>query len=198
MTPNLVATSALINFDYPNRTSTGLPGVKSGAAYGDYASGIWLKALSPTLGSQTWSWDSASDVPGQEVPSLTGKTLSEARAAVAGEFKIVPISDNDALRCPSTAPTDSIAFYGPHKAPAGSTITVCQSLGVLQDIYVAPKVTKKPSTRTRSGASSGPSSGSGSGNGSGSGSGSGAGGGSGASSSPGPGSGTGSGGGPAR
>ena len=165
MTPNVVATSALINFDYPNRASTGLPKQKTGTAYGDYASGIWLKALSSTLGKQSWSWKSASDVPGQDVPDLTGMSLSEAKTAVAGQFTITPVSPNDALRCPiapGIAPYDSIAYYGPHKAPEGSTITVCQSLGAKQPVYTPPppKVTKKPA-KPRSGSSSSPTPGSG-------------------------------------
>ena len=160
MTPNLVATSALINFDYPNSASSGLPRQKTGAAYGNYASGIWLKAFGPSLKSTSWSWNSAIEVKGQDVPSLTGKTISEARSALAGQFKLAVISSNDALRCPAspnTAPYDSIAFYGPHKAPEGSTITVCQSLGTLQSIYVPPppKITKKPRTTRRSGSGSG-------------------------------------------
>ena len=189
MTPDLVATSALINFDAPNSTSTGLPGQKSGTAYGDYASGIWLRSLSSSLSSQSWTWDSPSDVPGQDVPDLTGKSLSEARDEVSGNFKIALISDDDSLRCASSEPSDSIAFYGPHKAPEGSTITVCQSLGTLQPVYTAP-VRRQPTTRNRNG--SGTRSG-GTGSGSSSSPAPGGGSGGGSSSSPGPGTGTGGG-----
>ena len=151
MTPNLVATSALINFDFPNKASTGLKGAKTGAAYGDYASGIWLDALGSSLGSTNWTWKSPSDVAGQSVPDLTGMSLSEARSALSGQYKLAVVSDSDSLRCPSTVPYDSVAFYGPHTAPEGSTITVCQSLGTSQPIYVAPKITKKPASTPRSG-----------------------------------------------
>ena len=53
VTKNLAATSALINFDSPNSASTGLPGIGSGKAYGDYASGLWLKAFGSQV-HQRW------------------------------------------------------------------------------------------------------------------------------------------------
>ncbi|WP_375497721.1 transglycosylase domain-containing protein [uncultured Jatrophihabitans sp.] len=170
MTPDLVATSALINFDYPNRASTGLPGQKTGTAYGNYASKVWLKALGSTLGAQSWTWETPDDVSGQDVPDLTGMSLSEARTAVEGKFTIAPLSTSDSLRCPasaSVAPYDSIAFYGPHKAPEGSTILVCQSLGTLQSIYVPqPKRTKpKPRTTRPGGTTTGSGNGTGTGTG---------------------------------
>ncbi|HEY8746141.1 MAG TPA: transglycosylase domain-containing protein, partial [Chloroflexota bacterium] len=58
MTPNLVATSALINFDHPNAPAAGLPNVANPAtdAYGAYASGVWLRVLTPSLAGQHWTW----------------------------------------------------------------------------------------------------------------------------------------------
>ena len=49
VTKQMAAASALINFDFPNKASKGLPGVATGAAYGDYASKVWVNSLGPSL-----------------------------------------------------------------------------------------------------------------------------------------------------
>jgi membrane peptidoglycan carboxypeptidase len=133
MTPNLVATSALINFDHPNAPASGLPGLANPGveAFGAYASGVWVNALTPTLGTQRWTWPDPATAPGDPVPPLTGMTMTEAQAALtASGFKIAELDKANSLQCASSIPTGSIAFYGPKIAPKGSTITVCPSLGV--------------------------------------------------------------------
>jgi hypothetical protein len=42
------------------------------------------------------------------------------------------------LACASSVTIGNVAFYGPHRATKGSTITVCPSSGAPQDVYVPP------------------------------------------------------------
>ena len=143
MTPSLVATSALINFDHPNLAASGLPNVANPAtdAYGAYAAGVWLKALSPTLGRQSWTWTPPSAAVGEAVPSVIGMDLAAAKARLASSgFKMALVDPElPTLLCPSTVPLNMIAFAGPQIAPKGTTITVCPSAGVSQTIFVPPK-----------------------------------------------------------
>jgi membrane peptidoglycan carboxypeptidase len=128
MTPKLVAASGLINFDQSSAPSTGLPGEKTGAAYGDYAAKVWLAALKPTLSSQNWSWPDPDSVDGDIVPDVTGQTLDAARKTLAeSHFKMTVLGEANQLLCPSSQPLESVAYYGPSKALPGSTITVCPS-----------------------------------------------------------------------
>ncbi len=177
VTKNLAATSALINFDSPNSASTGLPGIGNGKAYGDYASGVWLKAFGSQV-HQKYSWPDPNNVSGQQVPDITGLSVSDATSRLAADhFKLSIVGAGDNLLCPDkNATTETIGYYGPTIAPAGSTILACQSLGVGQPVYTPPPpVVHKPrpgSTTTHApkpGTTTGHSGGSGSG-GSGSGS----------------------------
>jgi membrane peptidoglycan carboxypeptidase len=138
MTPNLVATSALINFDTPNRALTGLPNIGNGLAYGKYASGVWLKALQPSLQQQSWTWPDPNLVPGNDVPSVQGMDLASAQRTLAGSGYKMKQIDGDQTRCPSSAGLDTIGYYGPHRATPGTTILVCLSTGKSQPVYVAP------------------------------------------------------------
>lgn len=174
MTPDLVAVSALINFDNPNKPQAGLPGVKNSDAYGVYASRVWLKALRSTLAPRTWSWQSPDQAAGKDVPDVTGMSYADAKSTLEGQgFKVAELLASGSY-CPSTVQTGQIAFYGPKRAAGGTTIKVCESLGTLQPIYVAPKpiVQPKPKPKPRD---RGNGRGTGSGRGSGSGSGSGGG-----------------------
>ncbi|TAM81323.1 MAG: PASTA domain-containing protein, partial [Jatrophihabitans sp.] len=116
MTPNLVATSALINFDSTSAPAAGLPGVADPGtqAYGSYASGIWLDALQPVLRHQRWTWPSPSSTPGTTVPNVTGLSMADAQAKLtAAGFKLSELDATDHLLCASKVPTGNIAFYGP-------------------------------------------------------------------------------------
>ncbi len=153
MTPDYTAAAGLINFDQSSAPSSGLPLVKTGQAYGDYAAGVWLNALEPTLTKDSWSWQQPGEVDGVNVPALTGRTLGEARKLLTERgFKMQIDGAPDQLLCASNAPYQSVAYYAPRKAPLGSTITVCQSSGVAA--YTPPPPPPPPPvftpvTRTR-------------------------------------------------
>jgi membrane peptidoglycan carboxypeptidase len=143
MTPKYVATSALINFDHPNDPVAGLPGVTDPGvnAYGEYASGIWLKALQPSLQTQTWAWPSPLAVEGSPVPIHEGMTMADANAAAkAAGYTLQQLDFKDGVTCPSSAPYGTVAYYGPQIAAKGSTITVCPSSNFPQQTN-APKPT---------------------------------------------------------
>jgi len=158
MTPDLVATSAVINFDHPNAPAAGLPGVLDAAtdAYGAYAAGVWLRALTPSLASRHWAWTPPSQAPGEVVPSVIGMDLATAKQTlISNGYRVSLVSpSNPQLLCPSKAvPFNQIAFYGPQIAPKGTAITLCPSSGVSQTIFVPPPPppppkTKPPVTRT--------------------------------------------------
>jgi membrane peptidoglycan carboxypeptidase len=152
MTPKYVATSALINFDHPNDPAAGLPNVTNPGvnAYGEYASGVWLKALQPSIQSQTWAWPSPLTVEGSPVPIQPGMTIEAATAAAkdAG-YKLQQLggSGNDRVTCPSSQAFGTVAYFAPQIAPQGSTITVCASTGYPQATNATPSPTKpKPPT----------------------------------------------------
>ena len=141
MTPDFVATSALINFASTSAPAAGLPGVSDPAtqAYGEYAAGVWLDALQPILQNRQWSWPTPDTAPGNPVPSVTGLSLAAAKARLAGAgFQMAQLDAGNRLLCASSVPTGLVAYYGPQVAPTGATITVCPSLGVGQTVYVPP------------------------------------------------------------
>jgi membrane peptidoglycan carboxypeptidase len=168
MTPNLVATSALVNLDHPNAEASGLPGVVDPAtqAYGAYASGIWLKALAPTLSAQRWTWPAPAAAPGVAVPPIVGMDAATANATLkAAGFKLAwlnPATGEQGL-CPNKAvPFGRIGYSAPSIAPQGSTITACMSSGTSQTVYIppppkpTPTPTKTKPTPTQPGGRSGP------------------------------------------
>ena len=152
MTPNLVAATTIVNLDHPNYASSGLPGVAPGAAYGEYASQVWLNTLEPYLVSKTWTWPDPGAVLGQDVPPIAGLTEQAAKATLqqAGFQMAVLGGTGSPVLCPSTVTTSSVAFFGPAKAVKGTTITVCLSSGVAQATYVPPRPTFKPTQPTHS------------------------------------------------
>jgi hypothetical protein len=110
-----------------------------GEAYGDYAAKIWLSALKPSLVHRTWTWPDPEYVPGVDVPDITGMSFGAAKKLLRqSHLRLQRFDAADALLCPSDAPLNTIGYYGPHRAKAGSTITACLSLGVSQPIYVPP------------------------------------------------------------
>jgi membrane peptidoglycan carboxypeptidase len=145
MTPDYVATTAVINFDNTSAPSKGLVGQGVGTAYGDFAAKVWLDALQPTISKQPWTWTDPNLVGGSQVPNLLGMTLSEARTAlsplgyklaVLGGVSTGPVGSSDSLTCRSSEPFDTVGYYGPQRADAGSTITVCLSSGVPQTVII--------------------------------------------------------------
>jgi membrane peptidoglycan carboxypeptidase len=150
MTPDLVATSALINFDAPNAPASGLPNVEDPArnAYGAYASGVWLDALTPTIANDQWSWPDPNSIDGTDVPDVSGLSLTDASTKLkSAGFVMKQLDQADQLLCASKQAYGTVAFYGPQRATAGATITVCPSSGVSQPVYIPPP-TKKTPTKT--------------------------------------------------
>jgi membrane peptidoglycan carboxypeptidase len=158
MTPDLVATSGLINFDHSSAPSSGLPGVATGQAYGDYASQVWLKALKPSLATRSWTWEDPNTIRGVDVPNISGMSPADARRQLAAaNFKMRYIDTNDPnLECPSSQTLGTIGYYGPQRATPGSTVTVCLSNGIAA--YVPPVIVQpppKPHTSTSPGGGGG-------------------------------------------
>jgi hypothetical protein len=155
MTPNIVGAAGVINFDNTSVPSTGLIGQGKGTAYGDFAAKVWLHSLQPVLVHSSWTWPDPASVPGTEVPYLIGKSMSDAREALSeAGFKLARLGANDNLMCPSSAPIDTVGYFGPQRATPGSTITVCISTGV-PPIVIIPRPPSHP-TVGQSSASSRP------------------------------------------
>ena len=128
MTPTLVAASGLINFDQSSAPSSGIPKIKTGHAYGDYAAKLWLAGMQSTLNSEHWTWQDPDQVDGNDVPNVVGQTADSARKSLSSHgFKMSILDEADQLTCPSSVLLDSVGYYGPKKAAPGSTITVCLS-----------------------------------------------------------------------
>jgi len=140
LTPDYVATSALINFDTPFAPVSGLPGTDATHAYGAYAAGVWLAAMQPTIKTQSWTWQSPQTVDGNAVPDVTGKDPADAkRELTAAGYKVAALGGSaDPISCASDQEFGKIAYYGPHLAPKGSTITICQSVGFPQNVAAPP------------------------------------------------------------
>jgi membrane peptidoglycan carboxypeptidase len=148
MTPRLVGAAEVVDFDSTSAVSSGLKGEGKGQAYGDFAAKVWLDALKPSLENRTWSWTSPGEVEGDDVPTVTGLSLSDAKQALAEkDFKLRLFDAADDLSCPSSsAPLDTVAYYGPHRAKPGSTITVCLSTGSGQPLVIPKPIIVKPRT----------------------------------------------------
>jgi membrane peptidoglycan carboxypeptidase len=140
MTPTLVATAAVINFDNTSVPSQGLVGQGAGTAYGDFAAKVWLRALQPSIARRTWTWPDPNSVGSLQVPYIQGMSLAEARTTLSQYgFRLSELGGHGALNlCPSSEPYNTIGYYGPQRADRGSTITVCLSSGVPQYVYVPP------------------------------------------------------------
>jgi membrane peptidoglycan carboxypeptidase len=153
LTPNLVGATAIINFDNTSVPSTGLAGVSKGAAYGDFAAKVWLHALEPSILHRSWTWPDPLATPGTDVPSLIGLSLSDARQELSTNgFKLARLGGADNLMCPSPEPIDTVGYFGPQRAPTGSTITVCISTGARQTVIIP----KPPVTHPTGGSSTTP------------------------------------------
>jgi membrane peptidoglycan carboxypeptidase len=137
LTPELVGAAGVIDFDNTSLPSQGLKGVGSGQAYGDFAAKVWIDALKPSLVQKSWEWDTPGSVPGDNVPNVAGMSLSDAKRTLADNgFKMREFDAADNLTCRSAEPYNTVGYYGPHRAPSGSTITVCPSSGVAQTVII--------------------------------------------------------------
>jgi membrane peptidoglycan carboxypeptidase len=146
MTPDLVGATSIIDFDNTSLPSEGLKGQGRGTAYGDFAAKVWLDALRPTLANTSWTWPDPSSVGGEDVPSVVGMSVSDARHTLSDSgFKMTLLDPQDHLLCPSSVPLEQVAYYGPQRADSGATITVCPSSGVAQTVVVP--VTTPPPTK---------------------------------------------------
>jgi membrane peptidoglycan carboxypeptidase len=136
VTPTLVSASALVNPSSPKATVAGLPSAvtnNGSDVFGAYASTFWLDAYGPALQSQQWSWPSPTDIPGaSSVLDVTGQSAAAATSALSASGFKLKIT---AVMCGSPAPTGTIAYYSPHLALPGSTITACLSSGVTPSGY---------------------------------------------------------------
>jgi membrane peptidoglycan carboxypeptidase len=155
MTPDLVAASAVIDFDNPSQPSSGLTGEKKGAAYGDFAAKVWIEALKSTLNGKTWQWQKPDQVAGEDVPDITGQDLKDAKNTLADSgFKISQLGAADNLLCASPENYQTVGYYGPQRAEPGATITVCLSNGSKPYVYVPPVITKPTRTTHPTGGAS--------------------------------------------
>jgi membrane peptidoglycan carboxypeptidase len=141
VTPKLVGAAGVINFDSTSAPSTGLVGEGKGQAYGDFAAKVWVDALKPSLTNAHWTWPDPDQVGSDDVPNIAGRSLSDAKAQLAAaHFKLQELDATDNVFCPSSLPYNTVAFYGPHRADPGTTITVCLSSGVPQHVAAPPPV----------------------------------------------------------
>ncbi|WP_375493930.1 transglycosylase domain-containing protein [uncultured Jatrophihabitans sp.] len=156
MTPDYVAASGLINFDQSSAPSSGLPGEKKGAAYGDYAAKVWLDALQPTLKGKSWTWQSPDSVDGDQVPNIGGKSEAKAKQMLNDKGLTLKILDPlDDLQCASNNTAGTIGYYGPKIAEQGTTVTACLSNGAAPVVARAqPTSTTRNSGNSNSGSSS--------------------------------------------
>jgi membrane peptidoglycan carboxypeptidase len=140
-TPDLVATTALVNLASSSKPLTGLPAVPDGTpVYGAYAAQMWANALTPVLlGKPRWSWAGPNDVDNaQPVPSVIGTDLPTAQARLTQAGFKVSLYANGQPYCGSPVPYSLVGYQQPQVAAPGSTVTVCLSNGNAPFIYVPP------------------------------------------------------------
>jgi membrane peptidoglycan carboxypeptidase len=131
ITPSLVSAAALVNPLHPNQRISNVPGITDNNdgtdTFGATASRFWLMAYQQTLQSQQWTWPTADSAPGEQVPSVTSKDVNDATTQLTeAGYKVKVLS----TPCGSSVQEGNVAFYGPHVAEQGATITLCESSGV--------------------------------------------------------------------
>ncbi len=86
-----------------------------------------MDAFGPSLQGQQWTWPAASDVPDPvQVPDLAGKSVADATTALAAVGLSPAVSPTS---CGSGEPVNTVGYYEPHVATAGSQVTLCLSNG---------------------------------------------------------------------
>ena len=131
ITPSLVSAAALVNPLHPNQRISNVPGITDNNdgtdTFGATAARFWLMAYQQTLQSQQWTWPTADSAPGEQVPSVTNKDVNDATTQLTeAGYKVKVLS----TPCGSSVQEGNVAFYGPHVAEQGATITLCESSGV--------------------------------------------------------------------
>ena len=145
ITPNLVAAAALVNPERPTQRISGVPGITENNdgtdTFGAATSKFWKLAYGPTLKAQEWEWPSVESTPGNPVPSVTGMEQGEAIRYLASQgFVGKPLP----VPCGSREQAGDVAFYSPHIAEPGATISLCISTGVPAEVYTPPVYTWTP------------------------------------------------------
>ena len=145
ITPDLVSTAALVNPERPTQRISGVPGITEDNdgtdTFGAATSKFWRMAYGPTLKQQEWEWPTVESTPGNPVPSVTGMEQGEAIRYLASQGfvgKPLPVA------CGSREQPGNVAFYSPHIAEPGATISLCISTGVPAEVYVPPVYTYVP------------------------------------------------------
>jgi hypothetical protein len=148
ITPTLVSAAALVNPDKPTLAIANVPGVTANNdgsdTFGATASRFWLQAYQPVLQGQQWTWPTPDSTPGNPVDPVTGLTIDDAtQRLTTGGWKVKVITN---FTCGSKVTAGDVAFYGPHIAEPGATITLCTSSGVPPQVFTQPtKSSGKPS-----------------------------------------------------
>ncbi|MDQ2838358.1 MAG: penicillin-binding protein [Actinomycetota bacterium] len=140
ITPTLVSAAALVNPDKPTLTIANVPGVTANNdgrdTFGATAARFWLESFAPTLQSQPWSWPTVDSTPGNPVLPVTGMDVNTATTSLTGQgYKVKVVTT---FTCGSKEIQGNVAFYGPHVAEPGSTITLCLSSGVAPTLSLPP------------------------------------------------------------
>jgi membrane peptidoglycan carboxypeptidase len=145
ITPTFVSAAEFAN---PQKTTQAIPAVpgvtgedNSGTdIFGAVASKFWLQAYQGYLQNLHWSWPTVDSTPGIPVDQVTGQSIDEATARLQSAGFKVQVA---AFKCGSKELLDNVAFYGPHIAEPGATITLCKSTGIAPILNLGP--TKRPS-----------------------------------------------------
>ncbi len=150
ITPSLVSAAALVNPDKPTLAIANVPGVTANNdgsdTFGATASRFWLEAFGPSLQNLQWQWPTVASTPGNPVDVVTGEDPNEATTKLtAAGYKVKIVTT---YTCGSREAQGNVAFYGPHIAEPGSTITLCLSSGVAPTLQTTPTKSKTPSSAT--------------------------------------------------
>jgi membrane peptidoglycan carboxypeptidase len=158
ITPTLVSAAALVNPDKPTLAIANVPGVTANNdgsdTFGATASRFWLQAFQPVLQGQQWSWPTVDSTPGNPVDVVTGMTVPDATQRLTENGWKVKVVTN--YTCGSKEAENNVAFYGPHIAEPGATITLCVSSGVPTQVITPPSKTHGKPSDTASPTASGP------------------------------------------
>ncbi|MEO6702479.1 MAG: transglycosylase domain-containing protein [Jatrophihabitantaceae bacterium] len=142
ITPTLVSAAELANPSHSTQAIPAVPGITNDNTgrdtFGATASKFWLQAYQPYLQGQQWTWPTASSAPGIPVVPVTGMSLDQATSQLTSNgFKVKTLS----TACGSKEQQNNVAFYGPHIAEPGATITLCLSSGIAPKLFI-PTPTK--------------------------------------------------------
>ena len=108
--------------------------------FGAMAAKFWLQAYQPTLINQHWDLaDAGIRARHQNVAgNLANASVDRPPAADLGRVQ----GEDLPYACGSQVTAGNVAFYGPHSAEPGATISLCLSSGVPAQAYTAPSPSK--------------------------------------------------------